>query len=138
MLACDSRVLPAVMRGKTELLEMGRSMRAFNAATGAALLLRDRGCVFPGCDIPGQWAERHHIRHWADGGPSDYGNGCLLCRRHHSLVHQGDWEVLLDTDGTARVKPPGSVDPQRRPLRNTLHRPPEFPWPGRGGGATIA
>ncbi len=93
MLACDSGVIGAVLGGRSELLDMGRSMRAFNAATARAIRLRDQGCIFPGCDMPGLWTENHHIRHWADGGASDYRNGCLLCRRHHTFVHVGDWTV---------------------------------------------
>ena len=129
MLACDSRIIPAVMRGHTELLELGRSTRAFNTATSQALLLRDRGCVFPGCDIPGQWTERHHIHHWADGGHSDYTNGALLCRRHHTLIHQGHWHIRLAPDGAPEIIPPTTIDPQQTPQRNTLHHPPQFAWP---------
>ena len=36
---------------------------------------------------PGSWTEAHHVRHWADGGPSDIDNAALLCERHHTLVH---------------------------------------------------
>ncbi len=128
MLACDAQVVPAVLGGKTELLDMGRAMRSFNASCRRAILLRDVGCVFPGCHMPGKWAEFHHIKHWSDGGPSDYSNGCLLCRRHHVLIHQGQWLVRLAADGLSEVVPPITHDLEQRPVRNTLHRPPKFSW----------
>ena len=128
MLACDSQVVPAVLGGKSEVLDMGRAMRSFNAACRKAILLRDKGCVFYGCDLPGKWCENHHVRHWADGGPSDYGNGVLLCRRHHTLVHQGQWQVRVAADGAPEIIPPVTHDLEQRPLRNTLHDPPRFAW----------
>ncbi len=132
MLACDARIIPAVLAGPSDVLDVGRSMRTFTAACRTAVLLRDVGCVFPGCDIPGRWAEFHHIRHWADGGPSDLDNAALLCRRHHSLIHLGDWQVRLGPDRTPEIIPPITHDLEQRPLRNTLHRPPTFDWPQAG------
>ena len=130
MLACDAKILPAVLAGPTEILDMGRATRTFNAACRRAIHTRDLGCVFPGCDIPGLWAEHHHIHHWADGGPSNYHNGVLLCRRHHTLVHHSDWQIqLAPHDGVAELIPPATHDPLQRPQRNTLHRPPTYPWP---------
>jgi hypothetical protein len=49
--------------------------------------LRDGGCTYPGCDAPPQWADGHHLVHWADFGPSDLSNAALLCGRHHTTVH---------------------------------------------------
>ncbi|WP_460627504.1 HNH endonuclease signature motif containing protein, partial [Intrasporangium mesophilum] len=62
--------------------------RLFTPAQRHALARRDHGCSYPGCTIPAQWTEAHHITHWADGGPTDLTNGALLCGRHHTLVHQ--------------------------------------------------
>jgi len=129
MFACDARIIPAVFGGKSATLNMGRAMRSFNAACRRAVLTRDVGCVFPGCHIRGLWAEYHHIHHWADGGPSDYTNAALLCRRHHTLIHHGQWHIRLAPDGQPEIIPPTTHDPTRQPLHNTLHKPPEFEWP---------
>jgi len=129
MLACDARIIPAVLGGHNETLDMGRASRTFNAACRRAILTRDIGCVFPGCPTPGQWAEYHHIHHWADGGPSDYNNAALLCRRHHTLIHHNQWQIRLAPDGQPEIIPPTTHDPTQHPQRNTLHKPPQFHLP---------
>jgi hypothetical protein len=48
-----------------------------------ALHARDGGCAFPGYDHPADWCQRHHIRDWANGGPTDIDNLVLLCGYHH-------------------------------------------------------
>lgn len=43
-------------------------------AARRALRVRDRGCVFPGCNRPPPWTDAHHITHWANGGPTSLDN----------------------------------------------------------------
>ena len=85
--ACDAGLVPVVLGGRGELLEMGRSTRYFTEAQVRALWLRDGGCSFPGCTVPAAWCDAHHLWHWCDGGSSDLDHGALLCGRHHSVVH---------------------------------------------------
>ena len=126
-LACDAAVLPAVLGGDGELLDLGRKRRLFTGATRRALALRDGGRAFPNCDRPHRWTEAHHIRPWADGGGTDVDNGVLLCGYHHRLIHgsragaPGRWEVRLGADKRPEFLPPTFLDPARRPRRNTYH-----------------
>ena len=122
-LACDAAILPAVLGGAGQPLDLGRARRLFTGPIRRALVLRDRGCAFPGCDRPPGWCEAHHIRHWADGGPTAVANGVLLCGTHHRLVEHGDWAVHLAPDGLPEFHPPLWIDPDRRPRRNHLHHP---------------
>jgi hypothetical protein len=124
-LACDAAILPAVLGGASQPLDLGRSRRLFTGPLRRALVLRDRGCAFPGCDRPPGWCEAHHIRHWAAGGPTALGNGVLLCGAHHRLIEHGDWEIRLAADGVPDFHPPPWVDPTRRPRRNHLHHHPD-------------
>jgi hypothetical protein len=80
-----------------EVLDLGRGSRLPSPALRRALVLRDRGCRFPGCDRPPQWTDAHHIQPWATGGPTTLPNLILLCRHHHTLVHEGGWGIRLDT-----------------------------------------
>lgn len=61
--------------------------------------MRDDGCVFPGCDRPADWCDAHHINFWAFGGRTDIDELALLCRQHHTLVHEGRWRIVLTSPG---------------------------------------
>lgn len=84
-----------------------------------ALVLRDGGCAFPGCDRPGSWCHAHHIVAWQDGGPTVLDNLVLLCGYHHRHIHSGAWTVVMADDGHPDFLPPPWIDAERRPLRNT-------------------
>ena len=55
-------------------LSVGRATRTIPAHIRTALVLRDQGCRFPGCDRPPAWTDGHHIIHWSDGGPTELEN----------------------------------------------------------------
>ncbi|MFC7242858.1 DUF222 domain-containing protein [Catellatospora aurea] len=120
-IACDAQVIPAVLGGDGQLLDLGRTRRLVTGALRRALVLRDRGCAFPGCDRPPRWCQGHHIRHWADGGPTDLDNAVLLCGHHHRVVHHDDWQVRVGHDRRPEFIPPSYVDAARLPRRNTFH-----------------
>jgi hypothetical protein len=83
-------LLPPALGGPaTQPLEVGRATRVVSPAQRTALVVRDGGCRFPGCDRPPAWCEAHHVRHWLHGGPTDLGNLVLLCCAHHRAVHEG-------------------------------------------------
>ncbi|MGC4878788.1 DUF222 domain-containing protein [Micromonospora sp. DT43] len=121
-LACDAAVLPAVLGGAGQVLDVGRQRRLVTGALRRALVLRDGGCAFPGCDRPPRWCAAHHIRHWADGGPTSLDNAVLLCGHHHRHVHRSDWAVRLGADGHPEFVPPAWLDPDQLPRRNHYHR----------------
>ncbi|HEX7745406.1 MAG TPA: DUF222 domain-containing protein [Micromonosporaceae bacterium] len=121
-LACDAGILPAVLGGAGQVLDVGRQRRLITGPLRRALVLRDRGCVFPGCDRPPRWCDAHHVVHWTDGGPTALHNAVLLCGHHHRLIHAGDWAVHLAADGMPEFVPPAWLDPLQRPRRNLYHR----------------
>ncbi|MFF0233342.1 DUF222 domain-containing protein [Micromonospora sp. NPDC005254] len=121
-LACDAAILPAVLGGAGQVLDVGRQRRLISGPLRRALVLRDGGCAFPGCDRPPRWCAAHHIRHWADGGPTSLDNAVLLCGHHHRHVHQSDWAVRLGGDGHPEFVPPAWLDPEQLPRRNHYHR----------------
>jgi 5-methylcytosine-specific restriction endonuclease McrA len=113
-LACDaSRV---VMRHDQEgrMLEVGARTRTIPPALRRALHHRDHGCRFPGCGVP--FGQGHHIRHWAQGGPTTLSNLALLCRRHHRAVHEEGYQVDRHADGELRFRrPDGRLLPEVPP-----------------------
>ncbi|MBA3525117.1 MAG: DUF222 domain-containing protein [Geodermatophilaceae bacterium] len=69
--ACCATSIPAVLGADSAVLDLGRAQRLFTGARRRAVILRDRGCAFPGCDRPPAWADIHHITAWHVGGRTD-------------------------------------------------------------------
>ena len=88
-LACDASISRIITDGPSQILDVGRRTRAIHPALRRALVVRDAGCMHPGCDRPPSWCEGHHLVHWVDGGATDLDNLVLLCRRHHRALHEG-------------------------------------------------
>ncbi|WP_406068103.1 DUF222 domain-containing protein [Micromonospora sp. NBC_01638] len=121
-LACDANILPAILNGAGQVLDVGRQRRLITGPLRRALVLRDRGCAFPGCDRPPRWCDAHHIHHWTDGGPTSLANAVLLCGHHHRHIHHSDWAVQLGGDGHPEFIPPAWLDPDQLPRHNHYHR----------------
>ena len=103
-LACDaSRV---VMRHDPDgrISEVGARTRTIPPALRRALQHRDSGCRFPGCGL--RFTQGHHIRHWAEGGPTTLSNLALLCRRHHRAVHEEGFQVQRLASGELEFRRP--------------------------------
>lgn len=117
--ACDAKIIPVVLGGNSEPLDVGRAMRTVPLAIRRALVARDRGCAFPGCDRPPAMCQAHHCRHWIDDGETSVDNCVLLCEPHHRHIHCTGWEILIH-DGHVDFIPPPIIDPTRTPIRNPL------------------
>jgi hypothetical protein len=121
-LACDARIIPIVLGGKSEALDVGRSSRLATTAQRRALEARDRGCAFPGCHRTAKWTTAHHIQHWAHGGATDLANMVLLCTHHHKKIHHSEWSVFI-RDGLPWFIPPAWLDVAQQPIPgNTAQR----------------
>jgi len=44
--------------------------------------------------------------HWIHGGPTNLPNLALLCYRHHTMVHEGGWQIIRSDDGHILTVPP--------------------------------
>ena len=110
-LCCTADIVPVVLGGRGEALDVGRSRRLATAAQRRALWAMYRSCGFPGCGTPVERCEIHHVRDWSTaGGPTDLANLLPLCVRHHHTVHEGGWTLVLGTDRVLTVtRPDGSV-----------------------------
>jgi Domain of unknown function (DUF222) len=126
-LACDAIVQRIVIDAEGVPLDMGRAERTFTADQYRAIMIRDGGCRFPGCDARPEQCEAHHaLVFWEDGGLTDLANGLAVCRGrgHHRMIHEGGWSVEGDPNGELTfLDPDGNGHGTTRP-RNL---PPPLP-----------
>lgn len=87
-MACNASIIPAVLGGRSEVLDLGRTRRLFNHHQRKAMAVRDRHCRAQGCEIPAAWCEAHHYgTPWSRGGRTDLADGKLFCNFHHQRAH---------------------------------------------------
>ena len=112
--ACDASISRVITRGRSVPLDVGRRTAVVPASIRRALVVRDGGCAFPGCDRPAAWCDAHHVLHWAEGGATSVDNLVLVCRRHHRIVHEADGFGVEISDGRPRfMRRDGSVLEER-------------------------
>jgi len=116
ILAADANIIPTVLGGAGEVLDLGRARRLFSPAQRQALAERYGGCAFPGCGHPPSYTEAHHLQWWSRGGPTDLSNGIPLCSFHHHRVHDDGWEIQV-RDRVPYFIPPPWCDPDQIPRR---------------------
>ena len=106
-LACNAGIIPAVLGGKSEVLDLGRMRRLYNGQQKQAMAIENPECRAEGCTIPAAWCEGHHFsQSWVAGGKTDLKDGKLLCPWHHNRAH--------DTRYLAKLLPNGDVRFSRR------------------------
>lgn len=109
-LACEAGLLPVVLGGAGEVLDVGRAERLATTAQRRALRSMYRSCAFPGCDVVVDRCEMHHVLPFEHGGATDLSNLVPVCWRHHHLIHEGGWRLLMDAQRTiAVVRPDGEI-----------------------------
>ncbi|MCX2755465.1 HNH endonuclease [Gordonia sp. 4N] len=112
--SCDGSLTEIILDSEGVPLQMGHTHRLYPAHLRKAIIVRDTCCIK--CGAPPSHTQVHHIKAWADGGPTDLDNGCLLCQRCHTQVHHHGWDIVMGFDRHPWLIPPASIDPQRRPL----------------------
>jgi hypothetical protein len=119
----ENRVIGAIFNHTYGVEELTTTARFFTTKQRYALIARDHGCAFPGCDTPPQRCEAHHITEREHSGPTSIDNGVLLCRfHHHQIIHNTDWQIVM-INQVPHFIPPKLLDPERKPRRNHMHHP---------------
>ncbi|MDQ6686138.1 MAG: HNH endonuclease, partial [Actinomycetota bacterium] len=98
-IACETGIIPAVLGGRDEVLDLGRARRFHTGRQRIAIALRDQTCTAQGCDWPPGMCHVHHDRPWSRGGSTDTKTGRLLCPRHHSMAHNPKYQMRSVKDG---------------------------------------
>jgi hypothetical protein len=97
-LACDADLLPTVLGGRSEVLDIGRSRHTATPAQHRGLEARDGGCF--NCGAPPARCHVHHVHEWsADHGPTNIDLLVLACHDCHILTHEGGRTVVRGADG---------------------------------------
>jgi len=98
-LACEAGIIPVVLGGKSQVLDLGRQKRFHTRAQRIALALTQGGCTAKGCDWPPGLCHVHHDIPWHLGGPTDLEHGRLLCPHHHARVHDSGYRTEAGPHG---------------------------------------
>ena len=86
-LACAAELVPVVLGGASEILDVGRKARLHTPVMRKAMRLRDHHCRAEGCTVPAAWCQAHHLDPWSRGGHTSLARGLLLCSHHHQRAH---------------------------------------------------
>lgn len=78
-------------------IEVSTAVRTVPAGLFRALLARDGGCTWDGCDAPASWCDvAHGNLAYRQGGRLSPANAALLCRRHHRRFDRGGFRLEID------------------------------------------
>ncbi|MFA9430307.1 hypothetical protein [Egicoccus sp. AB-alg2] len=102
-LADDCR-LQFVLTDGHEVLGISAPTASIPARLRQAVLARDQGCRFPGCRMPAAWTDLHNVIPREHGGHTVVHNLVAVCRRHHTAVTEGRWQLDMTRDGTVTVR----------------------------------
>ncbi|QVT80791.1 hypothetical protein ENKNEFLB_03192 [Nocardioides aquaticus] len=70
-LACEAEIIPVVLGGDGEILDLGDGKRLFSTPQRIAIALRDTTCTARGCDWPAYLCHFHHDTWVSKGGKTD-------------------------------------------------------------------
>ena len=111
-MACEAGIIPVVLGGDSQPLDVGRERRLATRAQRMALRARYPTCgMDAGCNVPFDDCQIHHVKPWKDGGHTDLDRMCPGCDHHHHLAHEGGWTLTRDPDGTWHLHPPQRPPP---------------------------
>jgi len=96
-----------------EILFLTKHNRLFTAQQIRGLLVRDGGCVWPGCGARAGSCEGHHVIPFSEGGPTHIDNAVLLCPFHHAMLPDSNFAMRMILGKPHLLAPPW-IDPEQR------------------------
>ncbi len=104
------------------ILAYSDKQRLFTEQQRLAMLARDGGCSYPGCDATLAWLDAHHITDWQHTHRTSVDDGALVCGPHHDTfqnhgldLHHARRPTPLDPTPLARPRPRPQTQPPARP-----------------------
>ena len=105
-LACSAGIIPLVLGGKSQVLDVGRKRRSHTEAMRIVMGVRDRGCTEEHCEAPPGLCHAHHDTPWSQGGPTNIDTGRLLCPHHHRRIHDPAYQTTPTAQRQDPLPPP--------------------------------
>jgi hypothetical protein len=100
-IACEAAIIPAVLGGTSEVLDLGRSRRFHSRAQRIKATIEQGGCLEEGCDAPPAFTQMHHPNPWSRGGRTDR-DGWMLCPSAHRKAHDPRYTIQRLPTGKIR------------------------------------
>ncbi len=98
-LACSAGIIPMVLGGRGQVLDVGRKRRLHSEAMRLAMGVRDGGCTAVDCEVPPGLCHAHHDTPWSEGGVTNVKTGRLICPHHHRRIHDPRYQTKHLPDG---------------------------------------
>ena len=112
-LACRAGIIPMVLGGRSQPLDVGRRRRLHTEAMRLAMTVRDGGCTTQGCQAAPGMCHAHHDTPWAEvARPTSPPAGC--CAR----TITGACTTRPTTPATTPTAPSPSTDASDKSLRD--------------------
>jgi hypothetical protein len=106
---------------KGKALALYHTRRLASPAQRIVLHAKDRGCTFPGCEVPGYLCEVHHCNRYATNPVTDINDLTFGCGPNHQLAEKG-WTTRKNQHGDTEWIPPPHLDHGQSRI-NTYHHP---------------
>ncbi len=91
-LACEAAIIPAVLGGKSQVLDLGHKTRFHTEAQRLVKIIEAGGCEIEGCEWPPCMCHMHHPIPWSQGGKTDR-DGIMICPKHHARAHDPTYRM---------------------------------------------
>ena len=93
------------------VIDLGRRSRLFTGSSRDAVMLGDRWCLWPGCDLRTGRCQTDHITPWATGnGPTSPNNGGPTCGRHNRWKQTHGHTTVRDSTGRRHIYRPDGTE----------------------------
>jgi uncharacterized protein DUF222 len=102
------------------VIDLGRRARLFTRGARDAVMLADRWCIWPGCDLHSGRCQTDHTTPWARDGPTRPHNGGRTCPRHNRWKQHG-YTTARDANGHWHTYRPDGTE--IGPLNTPPHDP---------------
>jgi hypothetical protein len=124
-IGCDCEMTRVVLDSEGVPLDVGQTERTYSKALRRAVLVRDRHCRWPGCQMRASWCEVHHIHWFSEGGETSVENALALCAFHHHEVHRRKIDITRTLRGHSFQRPDGTSLGTSERHRSLLSQPKE-------------